>query len=107
MSMADYQKAKAIIVANKAEAQFAGPRTDALVKSAEDTLGVVFPPTYRGFLLDYGAGNLGWAEFYGVVNKDFLNSSIPDGVWSTLIQRQRRRLPRNFVIIGDAGTGEL
>ena len=107
MSMADYELAKAIVSAHKTKAQFAGPRSEELVKAAEDALGVSFPPTYQRFLLEYGAGSFGWVEFYGVINSDFVNSSVPDAIWSTLTQRQRVKLPREFVIVGDTGTGEL
>ena len=108
MSIADYEKAKAIIAANGDTGRFAGSKPEELVKKAEDMLGVRFPPTYRQFLLDYGAGNFGSAdEFYGVIDEDFENSSVPDGVWFTLTERRDAGLPGDLIVVGDTGMGEL
>lgn len=107
MSMADYQRARAIIRQNRSKGRFAGERPEQLVQKAELTLGVRFPPTYRQFLLDYGAGNFGPVEFYGVIDEDFENSSTPDGVWYTLTERTQADLPRDLIVVGDTGTGEL
>jgi len=107
MSMPDYERARAIIAANSAKAHFAGPRPEELIRKAEDALGLRFPDTYRQFLLDYGAGNFGPAEFYGVINEDWEHSSVPDGVWYTLSERRQFGLAVALVVVADAGTGEL
>jgi hypothetical protein len=107
MSMADYEQAKQIINANKGKGTFVGPRPEALVKKAEVALGVRFPATYRQFLLDYGAGNFGSAEFYGVIDDDWEESSVPDGVWYTLNERAESSMPTELVVVGDTGAGEL
>lgn len=107
MSMADYERAKAIIVANSAKADFVGPRPRQLIRKAEAALGVRFPPTYRQFLLDFGAGNFRSAEFYGVIDESWNESSVPDGVWCTLSEREQVGLPSNLVIVGDTGMGEF
>jgi antitoxin YobK len=107
MSMADYEQAKVLIEANRAKGQFVGPRTEELVQLAETTLKANFPPTYRRFLLEFGAGNFGSAEFYGIIDDDFENSSVPDGVWFTQTERQDANLPANLMVIGDTGTGDL
>ncbi len=106
MSMADYTKAKAIIASNPETSTFAGTRSEALVTKAECALGLRFPATYRQFLLDFGAGNFGSREFYGVIDEDFENSSVPDGIWCTLSERREAHLPARFVIVADTGTGE-
>ena len=105
--MADYEKAKAIIEANSDNADFVGPRSEALVRAAEAALGVTFPPTYRRFVLEYGAGNFGSAEFYGVIHNNFPKSSVPDGIWHTLTDRQGAGLPHELIVVGDTGSGEL
>lgn len=107
MSMEDYEKAKAVIAQDEGKADFAGPRSEDLIKTAEAALNVSFPPTYRRFVSEFGAGNYGWAEFYGVISSNFLKSSVPDGVWSTLTQRQKANLPRELIVVGDTGSGEL
>jgi hypothetical protein len=64
-----------------------------LVLKAESALGLKFPPTYRKFLLEYGCGNIFGMEFYGVVDDNFINSSIPDAIWITLNERKTSNLP--------------
>jgi antitoxin YobK len=49
---------------------------------------VRFPPTYRRFLLEYGAGNVRSTEIYGVMDDDFENSSVPDAIWHNLTTRR-------------------
>lgn len=107
MSMEDYERAVAIITNNRDRAQFVGPRSQQVVRAAETVLGVEFPPTYRRFVLEYGAGNFGWAEFYGVIGSDFMQSSVPDGVWATLWQRNKVSLPHELIVVGDTGCGDL
>ena len=107
MSMADYVSAKAILTANKSRADFVGPRSEVLIRKAEDFLNIQFPPTYRQFLLDYGAGNFGPEEFFGVIDEDFESSSVPDAVWYTFTERKEVNLPGELFVIGETGTGEL
>ncbi len=107
MSKADYEKAKMILMANKSKADFIGPRPEDLIRKAEDVLCVQFPPTYRSFLLENGAGNFGADKFFGVIDENFEKSSIPDGVWYTLTERKEVNLPNDQIVIGEVGTGEL
>ena len=51
-------------------------------------LGLEFPPSYRRFVLDFGAGSFGASEVYGVIDSNFENSSVPDAVWCTLDVRE-------------------
>jgi hypothetical protein len=78
---------------------FSGKQPKALVAAAERTLGVTFPPTYRRFLLELGAGGVGSEEIYGVFQADFVNSSVPDAVWATMDARREMDLPQAFVMI--------
>src|SRR5262249_38608518 len=70
-------------------------------------LGVCFPPSYRMFLLRLGAGDAGGNEFYGVIDDDFLDSAIPDGVWLTLRGRKDYGLPNSMVVVYELGNGEM
>lgn len=107
MSIQNYQKAVSIIEANKSKGFFAGPRTEELISLAEETLGLKFIGAYREYLKNYGAGNFGAQEIYGIINDDFENSSVPDGIWYTLTERNEIGLPNNFLIIYDTGSDEL
>lgn len=105
MSTADLEAGFAA-VAGSNRAFFAGPRDDSLVAAAEDALGLRFPPSYRRFVRELGAGSVGSREFYGVTTNNFTDSSVPNAVWVTLDERSRFDLPGTLVIIGDTGTGE-
>jgi hypothetical protein len=82
-----------------------GRRDPALVAAAERALGLTFPPTYRRFVLDMGAGGVGAFEVYGVTGDDFTNSSVPNGIWVTLSDRAAG-MPGHLVVVGETGMGE-
>jgi len=85
---------------------FVGERPIELVRESERELGVIFPPSYRQFLLDFGAGNFGYFEIYGVIDNNFFHSSVPNGIWLTLLERTDSSLPNNLVIIAATGDGD-
>jgi antitoxin YobK len=107
MSMADLSTALGIIEENPELASFAGSRPEPLIVAAEQALGLRFPPTYRRFLLEFGAGNFGGTEIYGVIDDKFSPATPPDAVACTLDERRRRGLPDELVVIGDCGGDEL
>lgn len=105
MSMADLQEALRLIATNAGRGFFAGPRDPALVASAERVLGGL-SPTYREFVKKLGAGNFGAFEIYGVVDEEFEDSSVPNGVWLTLNERRENGLPSELIVIGSTGDGD-
>ena len=107
MGMTEYEKARELITSNATKAHFAGTRPETLIQTAEVVLSLRFSPSYRAFLRDFGAGNFGSFEVYGVIDDDFENSSVPDAIWFTLSERREADLPSELLVIGDAGTGEL
>jgi hypothetical protein len=50
------------------EADCAGPASEQLILSVEQSLGVSFPPQYRAFLRRYGAALFTGFEIYGLVD---------------------------------------
>jgi len=90
----------------EAELIVGGTALICLVVAAETALGVSFPPTYRWFIEELGAGSVGGRELYGAIDENFVDSSIPDGIWLTLDERERFRFPKHLVIVGDTGMGE-
>jgi hypothetical protein len=106
MSLADYERAAALIRAHAAEADFVGPRPAELVAAAEARLGLTFPESYRRFLREFGAGAIGSVEVYGVINADFDHSATPDAIWDTLGLRAMFNLPTNLIPIHDLGDGD-
>lgn len=105
MSMRDLETAFSIMKANADLMDFVGPRPEALVAAAETAIGFTFPNTYRKFLLELGAGSFGATEIYGVVDADFVNSAVPDGVWCTLQDRAKGYIPTGFFEVYDTGLG--
>ncbi|MCZ7567371.1 MAG: SMI1/KNR4 family protein [Ardenticatenaceae bacterium] len=107
MSMRDYELAANMMEEHPNTMDFIGPRPESLVRTAEQALGVTFPPTYRRFLLEYGAGGFGSSEIYGVIDENFEESSIPDAIWYTLTERKEVNLPNGLVVIYAVGDGGL
>ncbi|HYG66900.1 MAG TPA: SMI1/KNR4 family protein [Anaeromyxobacteraceae bacterium] len=105
MSWRDLERAFELIEVHPDLADFVGPREEALVRAAEKALGLTFPPSYREFLLRFGAGGFGGEEFYGVIDEQFEDSSVPNGVWVTLSER-RTGLPPDVVVVGATGDGD-
>ena len=105
MSAEDLVEAMDLLTTQAAEASFVGPISEVTVQRAEAKLDLVFPPTYREFLLQLGAGNLFSAEFYGITGDNLDVLGIPNGVWLTLDERDCSSLPQRFILIADSGVG--
>jgi hypothetical protein len=105
MSMSDLETGLRYAAEHPDEADFEGPRDDALVAAAEAALGLTFPPTYRRFLRELGAGDLGTREFYGVIDDDWSSPGPPDAIGTTLHERREWQLPERFVIVAETGDG--
>jgi hypothetical protein len=103
----DYEKAVALIRANPNMQHFAGPRSEDVIAAAEKVLGFRLPEPYRQWVREFGAGNFGAAEVYGVIDTNFTGSSVPNGVWYTLSERREASLSRDLIVIGNDGTGNL
>jgi hypothetical protein len=85
--------------------RFHGQKSDKLIALAEQALGLTFPPTYRTFLGRFGCGDVAGHEFYGLIDDDFVNSSVPDAIWLTLDERQTSQLADPLIVIGSTGDG--
>ncbi len=103
--MQDLLNGIAIMNANSTRRHFAGPRDLETIAAAESALGRSFPPTYRAFLQQLGAGNFGAFEVYGITSNNFESAKVPNGIWLTLRERRSGVLPDNLLIIGDTGDG--
>jgi hypothetical protein len=107
MSMEDYEAAIARMLEHPDEMDFVGPRDEALVSKAEAAANHRFPPTYRRFLLSFGAGGFGSQEIYGVIRDDFETSGVPDAIWYNLRLRRERHAPDHLFAVHSFGDGEL
>jgi SUKH superfamily protein len=52
-----------------------------------------------------GCGNVAGAEFYGLIDDTFVNSSIPNGIWLTLDERRTSKLPHALILVSETGNG--
>lgn len=109
LSIDHYKQAIAIMESDVTKYSILGPRPEELVAKAEKELGLHFASQYRDFLLRFGTAHIGYHEIYGVIDDDFENSSVPDAIWYTLVERHKGdvRLPSHLVIISDTGDGGL
>ena len=106
MSMQSYEKAVHMMTRYPEKMNFVGPRPEWLVEAAEAALRLKFPPTYRRYLLEYGAGSFGGEEVYGVVDENFQQHSH-NVVQNTLEQRTKKWIPENYIMIYNTGYGEI
>ncbi len=103
MSMRELEAAIELIAETATDTRLKGPRPTSLIDAAEAKLGVVFPPTYRRFLSEFGCGSVGAFEFYGV--DEGAHTSFLSCVWSTLEARRLYGPPREFVVVAELGDG--
>jgi hypothetical protein len=82
MSLSDYEEALKLVEDHVEDSDFEA-QPEGRVEHAERTLGVQFPPSYRRFLRDLGAGGVGGEEIYGLVNDDFDDVRPPQAVGLT------------------------
>ncbi len=106
MSIEDFVATAQIIADHDEASRFRGEQPDELVERAEAALGIKLPPSYRAFVRQLGAGHIAGEEFYGVTSDDFVDSSVPNGIWLTLTERQDSGLPDPFVIVYEDDEGD-
>jgi len=102
--MRDYEAAAALAAAHLDEADF-DPQPEKRVVRAEQTLGVRFPPSYRRFLAEFGAGGIGSEEIYGLIDDDFENPQPPQTVGLTREFRRDRQISDDLIVIYNLGQG--
>jgi len=85
------------------EREFFGPVREQEVIHAEEELGCSFPPEYRQFLLELGAGSVSSESFVGLGGPKYL-----DVVWMTRTLRQKSTkhpFPSQFLPLRTDGFG--
>lgn len=102
--MRDYEEALALVEDHLGEADF-DAQPEERVQRAEQALGVRFPPSYRRFLLELGAGGVGSEEIYGLVNDDFEDPRPPQAVGLTRQLRRDGQISEDLVVISNLGQG--
>lgn len=105
MSSDDLEHGLRLVAQHPERARFVGRRDPQLVASAEAAIGLRFPPSYKRFVTELGAGSIAGEEFYGVIGDDWV-ASPPDAVGLTLKDHENGDLPRRYITIGDTDEGE-
>lgn len=87
------------------DAFFKGEISESLILKAENFLGIQFPQSYRVFLSTKGCGDFRGREFYGIVDGDFENSSVPDAIWLTWRKHMDIHLDKCLLLIAQSIEG--
>lgn len=93
-----------LVEANEDLAHFVGPIPEEKVREAEERLGVVFPASYREFLLRYGCGGIAALEFYGIGWGE--PNAAPNVIFTTEAIRKSVALPDYLIDVYDSGFDE-
>lgn len=59
------------------------------------------------FFSNYGAGSIGAEEIYGLIDENFADACLPDGIWFTLTERSQIQIPKNLYVLCDTGADEF
>lgn len=94
------KKAFEILEEYSDEGDFIGEIQEDLIYSAEETLNVKLPSSYRLFLKRYGVGDIFGEEIYGLGIEE---GGVPSMVWITKHFRQEEGLPEHLICFYFAG----
>jgi antitoxin YobK len=106
LSNEQYNQAKALVHEHDDLILFSHGAEDGVISKAETVLGLKFPPLYRQFLRDFGALVFAGIVIEGITGDDFVSSSVPNGVWLTLQERQKVHLAHHLILISFLDDGE-
>ena len=93
--MDNYIKAKEILDMDAVD--FTGAVTIEEIQKAEQKLNVKFPESYKAFLKDFGAGDVGGEVIFGIVNNEREDEDI-DMVKITRMEHEYK-MPKHMVVI--------
>jgi SMI1-KNR4 cell-wall len=89
------------------EKPVAGPVSETALLAAEQNLRVHFPPSYRQFLGDFGAGTIGYYEIFGLSETEAPNEPPlwRNVVKETMRSRKSGTIPVGFIVFTSDGQG--
>ena len=99
MGMREFDQAVQILHDNPDLIRFTEPEDRYDVGAAEGRLGVRFSPTYRRFLQDFGAAQIGETIIFGVVGHEPGDDPELDVVTQTLQRRTQTDLPDRWIVV--------
>lgn len=107
---ADYDSVMNLIEAHSAEISFWPPGNGASeewIQRAEESLGVNLPPTYKWFLREFGFGDIGHEEIYGILEEEFETAVGGDVVYNFLVRRKSGTAAQNQLVLCDNDGDEI
>ncbi|MTI83275.1 MAG: SMI1/KNR4 family protein [Firmicutes bacterium] len=93
---------KKLIEEKRDQSYFFGPVEEKIIKKVEEKLELTFPEDYREFLKEYGCGNIGPIEIFGLGPNI---ESVPNVEWMIRHLRKTRSLPNYLIPIENLGDG--
>ncbi|WP_018933246.1 SMI1/KNR4 family protein [Gracilibacillus lacisalsi] len=98
----NHDKLRKLIQEKRDASYFFGTVDDATIKKAEEKLDLKFPKEYREFLGEYGCGNIGPIEIFGLGPSV---ESVPNVEWVIKNLRETRDLPNYLIPVENIGDG--
>jgi len=83
-------------------ADFVGGVSEEHVAAAEERLGLTFPKEYREFVRQYGCGNYGYVEIFGL---GVAATGLPNVEWIAAKLRSGAQLPAHLLPVEQLGDG--
>ncbi|MFD1955298.1 SMI1/KNR4 family protein [Paenibacillus thailandensis] len=96
------QKVRDIIGELPDAADFVGGVSEGEIAAAEQALGLTFPGEYREFLREYGCGNFGYIEIFGL---GVARTGLPNVEWVTGKLRANAQFPSHLLPVEQLGDG--
>ncbi len=93
--MKHYNKAKELFDMDAVE--FTGGVSEEVIQKAERTLNLTFPESYRSFLKEFGAGDVGGEVVFGLLENERENSDL-DMLKITQVEHDYK-MPKHMVVI--------
>lgn len=107
MGTEQYRRVVELMLTHSSRCRFSRAKSKELVAKAEEAIGAVFPPSYKSFVTEFGAGSFGSVVIYGVVHERFEESGVPNAIGYTLELRREGWIPPNLLIMYVTGYGPL
>lgn len=98
----NHDKLHKLIQEKRDASYFFGTVDDTTIKNAEEKLDLTFPKEYREFLKEYGCGNIGPIEIFGLGPNV---ESVPNVEWVIKNLRETRDLPNYLIPVENIGDG--
>ena len=77
------------------------------IRQSEEEIGFPLPESYVYFLSEFGSGDFGGIEFYGLLPQGNHIKEIPNALWLTLKSRELEGLPSSYFVVENLDDGAI